>query len=149
MKTYAGFCAAATALAMVLWATPVSAVQQQTTIVDSAEASQDIAVIDAQSHDGVVSGTIINRSSEPVRDVELLIDHVWLWNNERHPGEASPGRTDFVTVRGEIPPGGSRPFTYEGVPLPNRSDGRFETQVQVTQFIQVGTVAADQPAMWR
>ncbi len=144
MKPYAIMCAGATALALMVWAAPACA-QGRATIVNPAEANQNITVGDVQSHDGAVSGTIFNHSSEPVRDVRLLIDHVWLWNNERHPGEASPGRTDFYTVRGEIAPGGNLPFTYQGPALAGRGDGHFETQVQVTEFTQVGTSAADQP----
>ncbi len=143
MKPYTIVCGA-TALALMAWAAPVSA-QGQATIENAAEANQNLAVSDVRSHDGAVSGTIFNRSSEPVRDVRLLIDHVWLWNNERHPGEVSPGRTDVYTVRGEIAPGGSLPFTFEGPALPDRGGGHFETHVQVTEFTQVGTSAADQP----
>ncbi len=143
MKMYASVCVGAL-LALMLWGAPVSA-QGRATIVNPAEANETVAVADVQLHDGVVSGTVVNRSSEPVRDVRLLIDHVWLWNNERHPGDFSPGRTDFFTVRGEIPPGGNAPFTYQGSPLMDRRDGHFETHVQVTEFTQVGMIASDQP----
>ena len=53
--------------------------------------------------------------------------------------EESPGRTAVYTVPGEIPPGGQLPFTYRpDTPLPQRTDGRFETSVSVVGLEQVG-----------
>jgi hypothetical protein len=64
--------------------------------------------------------------------VRLRIERSWLWTDERHPAEDSPGRSTVYAVPGDIPPGGRLPFTYRSdTPLPQRSDGRFETSARV------------------
>jgi hypothetical protein len=89
--------------------------------------------------DGTVSGVLVNTSHHLVRDVRLLVRHTWLWANERSPGEDSPGRTTYTTVHEDIPPGGSLPFTVRpNPPLPVRSDGRFETSVEVVGVTEIG-----------
>ena len=111
---------------------------QQETIVPEAEARREVMVKDVQSHDGIVSGMVVNSSAVPIRDVKLLIDEAWFWKNERHPGISNPSRAEFYTLSGEIPPGGSRTFTYPRQPLPQRTDGRFEVNVKVEQFTELG-----------
>ena len=87
---------------------------------------------------GVVSGELINKSARPLRDVQLLIRYVWLWNNEFHPGQDELGEAIYYTVEGEIPPGGSKPFTYRPAsPLPSRTDGHFEVTVSVAGFTEI------------
>lgn len=106
---------------------------------DTQAAADDVRVAEVQARDGLVTGTLVNTSRAPVRNVELLIRHTWFWNNERHPGDDSPGRTDVYDVRGEIPPRQQMPFTYQvSPPLPQRFDGHFETTVEVVGFAQVG-----------
>ena len=49
-----------------------------------------------------------------------------------------PSRVDYYTVHNEIPPGGQVDFSYRlGSPLPDRPDGRFETQIQVGSVVEV------------
>lgn len=89
--------------------------------------------------DGSVSGDLVNTSHHLVRDVRLLVRHTWLWANERSPGEDNPGRTAYATVHEDIPAGGSLPFTVRpDPPLPVRSDGRFETSVEVVGVTEIG-----------
>lgn len=108
-------------------------------VLSDAQAANDIRVTDVEAHRGIVTGTLFNTSHAPLRNVELLIRHTWLWNNERHPGDDSPGRADVFEVRGEIPPREQMPFTYQvSPPLPQREDGHFETTVEVVGFAQVG-----------
>lgn len=108
-------------------------------LVSPSEVASAVRVSDVQARDGVVTGRLVNASRTPIRNVELLIAHTWLWNNERHPGTDSPGRTDLYTFSGEIPPQAQMPFTYNvSPPLPQRDDGRFQTDVQVVGFAQVG-----------
>ena len=144
MRTREGFWLAVTALGVFLWAQPAPAVTQQTEII-SADTNPEVEVTNVRAEDGSVTGTVTNRSSQPVRNVRVLIDHVWHWKNERHPGEDNPGRAEFYTIQGEIPPGGSLPFKLDEAPLPRRSDGRFQTIAHVIEYVQIGTVAADQP----
>ncbi len=104
---------------------------------------RDVTVDD----DGTVSGVVVNRSGHILKDVRLLIDSTWLWDNEFRPGTDGPGRADYVTLHEEIPPGGSARFTYRPEePLPRRSDGRFVTNVRVHGVTEVvpsaGTASA-------
>ena len=107
-------------------------------ILSVADAPHAVAIRDVIVRDNVVLGEITNMSSHRVRDVELLIRHIWHWNNEFRPGENSPGAADYFTVKAEIPSGGSERFTYRlPSPLPARSDGYFETIVTVAGFTEI------------
>ena len=44
---------------------------------------------------GVVSGELVNRSARQLRDVQLLIRYVWLWNDEFHPGQDELGEAIY------------------------------------------------------
>jgi hypothetical protein len=107
-------------------------------VVSSSEAAQTIVINDLTVREGSVSGTIVNKSSATIRGVNLLLRQTWLWNNERHPGTDSPGRTLPFTFRGDVAPNASAPFTFQTPPLPQRSDGRFVTTMDVTGFTEVG-----------
>lgn len=90
------------------------------------------------SHDGTVGGTLINKSSNPISDVLVLVKHEWLWSNEFRPGTDSPGRTEYFRITETIPPGGSVNFTHRPtVALPYRNDGRFETSLEVVAFDEI------------
>lgn len=115
-----------------------SVAAERETVITPTEANHELTVTDVRSHDGAISGVVVNKSAAAVRDVKLLIDDVWHWKNERHPGDASPGTAEFFTVPGEIPPGASQSFSYQGHRLPDRADGYFETQVSVDSFTEVG-----------
>ena len=108
-------------------------------IVSDQQVSSTVTVSGVQVSDGVVSGVVANRSPRLVRNVELLIRYAWLWHDERHPGDDSPGRADYYKIRADIPPGQTAAFTYRPQPpLPHRTDGRFQPSVQVTGFTEVG-----------
>lgn len=108
-------------------------------IVPSSEAAQTIVIKDLTvQKDGSVSGTVVNKSAATVRGVELLLQQVWLWNDERHPGTDSPGRALPFTLRADVAPNASAPFTFQTPPLAQRSDGRFVTTMDVTGFTEVG-----------
>ena len=88
---------------------------------------------------GDVTGVLTNRSSKELRDIRLLIHHTWLWKNEMKPGDDSPGRVDYYTVRSPLPPNGRLEFTYHPEPpLPDRDDGHFETSVDVVGWTEIG-----------
>jgi hypothetical protein len=95
-------------------------------VVDSRVAIRDLRVSDE-----AVTGRLVNLTSNPIRDIRLAVSDEFLWNNETRPGDDSPGRVEFVTVRGEIPPRGEVAFRVDRQPLPERSDGRFVTDVDV------------------
>jgi hypothetical protein len=107
------------------------------------QASQEVTIGDVLVRDGVVSGTVVNRSGDTLRDVKLMVDHAWLWRTERHPGANDPSYAEFYTLPLAIPPHGTQPFEYHmTAPLPHRTDGRFATTVKVNGFTEVGTQQA-------
>jgi len=108
------------------------------TLISQDQASQAVSIRKLSVKDGVVSGELVNNSSRTLRDVQLLIRSTWLWNNEMHPGADSPGDAVYYTVEGDIPPGGSKPFTYRPAsPLPSRPDGHFEVAVSIAGFAEL------------
>ncbi len=125
---------------VLLWiGTPVQAtVGNDTAVVSGAQEADPVSISNVRVNGGVVSGMIVNNSPDVVRDVKLLVRHIWLWTDERHPGEANPGHAEFYVVPGDIPPGGSLPFTVHSSPPPARSDGRFNTAVDIAEFTQIG-----------
>jgi len=119
-------------------ASPAEVVVSSTSVVPDDRVSASVALRDVAVNGGDVSGVLVNTSGgKDVRDVELLIRYDWLWKNEFRPGEDNPGRAVYYTVPGEIPPGGQTTFTYRAdPPLPARSDGRFNTSVEVVGFVE-------------
>ena len=108
-------------------------------IVPADRIAREIVVRDLRPlGDGGVSGTLVNRTGNTVRDVRLAIQHLWLWNNEFHPGTDDPSRVDYFTVPGEVPAGGEAAFTYRpSTPLPERRDGRYATDARVMSVVTI------------
>jgi len=97
-----------------------------------------VTVNNVTAHDGVVSGEIVNHSSREIRDVELLLRHMWRWHNEFRPGNSDPGTASYHTVDGIIPPGESARFTVKDQSRQTaRSDGQFQTTVSVAGFTKI------------
>ncbi|HEY3305826.1 MAG TPA: hypothetical protein VGL70_20055 [Candidatus Binatia bacterium] len=108
------------------------------TLMSQEQATQVVSLRNLTVKDGVVSGELVNKSPRTIRDVQLLIRYTWLWNNEMHPGEQSPGDAVYSTVEGDVPSGGSKPFTYRPQsPLPERPDGHFEVSASVAGFTEI------------
>ena len=108
------------------------------TVGSAGDPLRNVAVRNVIFQNGEVSGEIVNYSPRTLRDVELLVRHVWHWKNEFRPGNDNPGMASYHTVVEEIPPGGSVPFTSMQLsPLPSRADGQFETLVSVAGFTEV------------
>lgn len=88
--------------------------------------------------DGSISGTIVNHTDMTVRDVRLMIDYSWVWENDFKPGDENPGHTLYIIAPAAIPPHGEGSFTYRPTsPLPQESDGHFVTSVAVVGFTQM------------
>jgi hypothetical protein len=88
--------------------------------------------------DGSLKGLLVNQSGDVVRDVRLLVRYDWRWQNERHPGEDSPGRSQYVTISSDVPALGSLPFEYAPAPpLPLRTDGSFAPSVEIAGYTEV------------
>ena len=132
------------ALGLVVCAAPARAepveVSPETVVVSPDQMSRAVDVKDVRMNGDQVSGKVVNNSGKPVRDVQILVKYVWLWNNERKPGTDSPGRAVYETLPGELAPGEAKEFTYRpDEPLPNRRDGRFEPSVEVAGVTEITT----------
>jgi len=106
-------------------------------IVSPDEVSRALVVRNLQVSGDSVSGVLINKSQLPLAEVRLLIRHTFLWKQERSPQTgANPSRAIYFDVPGTVPASGAVAFTYRpDPPLPERSDGRFETSVEVVGFV--------------
>jgi hypothetical protein len=123
--------------AVVFLAMGLSSVQGQT-VLSSSEASKVLKFENLSATPAKISGMIVNASPHIVRDVQLLIQYHWLWENERNPGQNPPGRAVAVNLDKELRPGESVPFSYTtSPPLPQRTDGRFMPEVDVGGFTVV------------
>ena len=88
--------------------------------------------------DGRVSGEVRSRGPYVVRDAQLLIRYIWLWEDERNPGKNDPSTSTYYTLPSEIRPGGSEPFIFTPSPPPAQvTGGRYEVSVTVAGFTEV------------
>lgn len=108
------------------------------TVLTSTDAAKVLKVEQLNAGADRISGVIANASPHTVRNVLLLVEYHWLWNNERHPGQDSPGRTETIRIDKELAAGASTPFSYTpSPPLARRSDGQFMPEVVVGGFTVV------------
>lgn len=104
-------------------------------IMPQEETARIVSVQHVTVKDHVISGEVVNKSAHPLRDVELLIEYHWMWNDERRPGDDPPGRAVYFAFAKDIPPGTSVPFVYTPEsPLPARQDGHFSYEVSLAGF---------------
>jgi hypothetical protein len=125
----------ATGLGAGLWlvaATAGAAMDEGERVTTSLD--RDVRVENVSSNSNEVRARIVNETGEQLENVRLLVSDTFLWNNERHPGENSPGGAHAVDVQGPIPPHGSTTVRFERPdPLPDRPDGQFVTEVVPTE----------------
>ena len=94
-----------------------------------------VAIENVRSNDVDVRGTVVNRTGDQLENVRLIVADKFLWHNERHPGENSPGDAHDVVVPGPIPPHGTASFEFRRPsPLPDRRDGEFTTEVSAVEL---------------
>lgn len=123
-------------LSMKMWIQP--GIARAATLLSAARAAQVLVVRNVTVKEGTVSGELVNQSSRPMRDVQLLIRYSWRWKNELQPGNDDFGTAAYHTVEKEAPPGRIVPFTYRPAsPLASRPDGYFEITVSVAGFTEV------------
>jgi len=91
----------------------------------------------------VVEGTIVNLTDDELRDVRLRVRDMFLWRNERRPGEDDFSRAEEFVVRGPVPPRGALAFTAPRSPLAPRSDGEYRTSVDVTSLTRQSVTALE------
>ena len=102
------------------------------------EVSHIIAIDKLAVKDSTVSGEVHNLSPNTLRDVQLYVRYIWLWDNEFHPGNNDPSTSFIYTVPQEIAPGGRAPFTFSpSPPLPKAAGGHFMTAVAEAGFTEV------------
>lgn len=108
------------------------------TIRDREQTARIVSVEKVSTTDGSVSGEVINHSKNTLRDVQLLIRYIWLWDNETKPGKNDPSTSSYYNLPGEIPPGGRATFTFKpSPPLAKASGGHFETSASIGGFSEV------------
>ena len=108
------------------------------TIRDRAASERIVSVEKLSVTDASVSGEVMNHSRNAVRDVQLLIRYVWLWDNETKPGRNDPSVSFYYNLPAEIPPGGRAPFTFKpSPPLAQTSGGHFEILASIAGFSEV------------
>src|SRR5690348_15922868 len=89
-----------------------------------------------------VRGRVVNETDDALENVRVVIADQFLWRNERHPGENSPSDAYTYTVPGPISPHGSATFEFRRpTPLPDRSDGEFNTDVSAVEVTRRPIVA--------
>jgi hypothetical protein len=102
------------------------------------EAARILEIENATVTDSAVSGDVVNRSRNTVRDVQLLIRHIWLWDRETKPGTNDPSTSAYYKLEKDILPGSRVPFTYQpAIPLPKMAGGHFVTTVAIGGFAEL------------
>ena len=108
------------------------------TVLSSQEASRALSFEKLEVNPGRISGVIANNTPHTIKDVQLMIQYHWLWNDERNPKQDSPGRTVIIPLNEQLEPGESHPFSYTPqFSLPSRNDGYFMPEVDVAAFTTV------------
>jgi hypothetical protein len=108
-------------------------------IVTRDQVQRSVVVHDVTMSDrGDVSGIVVNRSANPMRDLRLAIRYAWLWTDETRPGHDDLSRAESYTVPGEIPPGGSVRFSFRpSRPLERRPDGDYMATAEPVEFLEI------------
>lgn len=107
------------------------------TLLTSEEAAKSVALENLNVSPSAVSGVIVNKTPHIIRNVEVLVQYHWLWENEFKPGTDSPGQTAVVRVNSELQPGQSAPFRHSVTAGGDRKDGRFAPEVMIGAFTVV------------
>src|SRR5262245_20682337 len=100
-----------------------------------------IDVSDVQADASKVTGKLVNRTTDSLRDMKLVVTDDFTFTGKRQPGSENPSQVTEMQVVGPIPPRGSIPFNLDR-PLPDRSDGMFSTSVSVVGFTRQPVPAA-------
>ena len=99
-------------------------------------ATQKVEVRNIQLQGNVISGQVVNKSQNPMPNLELFIH--WLWNNEFKPGATSPGKALYVVLDKELRPGESAPFSAPlDPPAAPRADGYYMTEATLAGFTEI------------
>jgi hypothetical protein len=81
---------------------------------------------------------VANHSAHDVRDVRMIVQHAFRWDDEYHPGADNPSRATTHVVSGPVPAGATMIVEHPlEPPLPQRDDGSFESSVEVVHWEEV------------
>src|SRR5688500_14869675 len=81
-------------------------------VLNPQQAAKIVAIEDLRVSPTGVRGVVVNRTPHIIRDVEVVVQYHWLWDNEFKPGNDSPGQTVVHRIDGELQPGQSAPFNH-------------------------------------
>ena len=128
-----------TTLATVLLLVACAAHAQSEAVTTKGDVSGNVALRDVRAQDGVVTGMVVNRAHNPLRDVQLLVRHAWVWDDDRHPGSVNPGTSSYITIAGPIPVGGEAPFSFRNPSsgVESGAQGHFTTAVEAVGFTEI------------
>ncbi len=103
------------------------------------ETSRTLSIENVAVNGDTVSGEVVNHSrTNTLRDVQVLIRYIWLWDKETKPGRNDPSTSTYYTVPGPIAPGGRASFSYTlASPLGKPAGGHFETSAAIAGFTEV------------
>ena len=117
---------------------PIATLAAQSVQIVDARAGDPVTLQNVEMEGDVISGEVVNHAGHAVREVSLLIQHVFAWENNAGPGTDDPSRAKYYAVPGKIPAGGSTHFSIHfAKPLPTRKDGTFVTRAQVAWYMEV------------
>lgn len=102
------------------------------------ETAKILALEQVVIKDGVVNGEVRNKAQHPVREIQLFIRYIWLWQDERNPGKTDPGTSTYYDLKDMLQPGAVAKFTFTpSPPLPKISGAHFDTSVMISGFTEV------------
>ena len=114
-------------------------------LTGDAEARSAIEVRDLRRTAEGISGVAVNRGRLELRKIRILVQLLYHWPDEMHPGPVSPSDATIVTIEGPVSPGEAAPFVGT---LPTRPDvaagptrpeeSAFELRAAVLGWSEVG-----------
>jgi hypothetical protein len=128
-------------IAVALALTPALQVNVQaaeTLVTERENMASMIDVSEVQADASMVSGKLVNRTADSLRDMKLVVTDDFTFSGKRQPGSENPSQVTEMQVVGPIPPRGSIPFNLDRA-LPDRKDGTFSTSVSVVGFTRQAT----------
>ena len=130
------FCALGLACASLIPLSPLASAQM---LRARDETSRTVSIDNVAVNGDTVSGEVVNHSrTDTLRDVQVLILYIWLWDKETKPGRNDPSTSTYYTVPGPIAPGGRTSFSYKPAsPLGKAAGGHFETSAAIAGFTEV------------
>ena len=113
-------------------------------VLDKGGISRRVSVRDVRLEGPDIVIDLVNHTDRSVTDVRLLVADSFLWKDEMHPGDDDPSRATTLLVPGPIQPNERLTVRAELPPLPVRSDGKFETRVEIVGIVEERPPGAEQ-----